>query len=220
MRIELDTQANALYLQLVDEIRDGEAAHTREIEEGVYLDLDGDGRPLGLEFLHADDFQGYLRRHGGGVEITDRSFEVIPTWEQSELVLTVADEGEGEAVDQEGNTPPSQNALSYGPVLRTLAEQQRVIQNATRRSTCIYADFLNSALSFYQQTLQQATQVAQSNLQTAGQVAQSSVQAATQIAQQTTQAANQVGQESADAAGGHGALQSSKAARSSRRFSG
>jgi uncharacterized protein YuzE len=200
MKIELDTQANALYLQLVDEIRDGEAAHTQEIEEGVYLDLDKGGRPLGLEFLHADDLQSYLRRHGGAIEITDRAFEVIPSWEQSELVLMAADEGEDEAVDQEGNMPP-QTALSYGTVLRTLADQQRAIQDATRQSASIYADFLNSALSFYQQAMQQATQVAQSNLQRANQATQQSVQAASQAAQQTLQSASQAAQQSSQEVG-------------------
>ena len=217
MRIELDTQANALYLQLVDEIRDGEAAHTQEIEEGVYLDLDKDGRPLGLEFLRADDFQDYLRRHGGAIEITDRAFEVIPPWEQSELVLTAADEGDVEAVDQEGDTSPSRDALSHGTVFRTFAEQQRVIQEATRRSASIYAGFLNSALSFYQQTLQQAAQVAQSNLQQAGQIAQQSVQAAGQATQQGTQAANQAAQESASAAGQAAQQEDRVARRSSSR---
>ena len=210
MRIELDTQANALYLQLVDEIRDGEAAHTHEIEEGVYLDLDKDGRPLGLEFLHADDLQGYLRRHGGAIEITDRAFEVIPPWEQSELVLMAADDEEDEAVDQEGNTSP-QDALSYGTFLRTLADQQRVIQDATRRSTNIYAEFLTSALSFYQQTLQQATEVAQNNLRQAGQVAQQGLQASSQAAQSTTQAATQAAQQGLQA-GNQAAQESTNAA--------
>ncbi len=69
MRIELDIEANALYLYIRDEIRDGEAARTLEIEEGVYLDLDADSRPLGLEFVHADAFQDFLKRHGGRIHI-------------------------------------------------------------------------------------------------------------------------------------------------------
>ncbi len=71
MRIELDTEANALYLYIRDEVRDGEAARNLEIEEGVYLDLDSENRPLGLEFVHADGFQDFLRRHGGRVRIPD-----------------------------------------------------------------------------------------------------------------------------------------------------
>jgi uncharacterized protein YuzE len=69
MRIELDTEVNALYLYIRDEIQDGEAVRTLEVEEGVYLDLDVDNRPLGLEFIQADNFQDFLRRHGGRVQI-------------------------------------------------------------------------------------------------------------------------------------------------------
>lgn len=71
MRIELDTEANALYLYIRDEIKDGEAVRTLEVEEGVYLDLDAGNHPLGLEFIHADTFQDFLKRHGGRVEIPD-----------------------------------------------------------------------------------------------------------------------------------------------------
>ncbi len=71
MRIELDTEANALYLYIRDELRDGEAVRTLEVEDGVYLDLDSENRPLGLEFVHADDFQDFLKRHGGRVQIPD-----------------------------------------------------------------------------------------------------------------------------------------------------
>ena len=69
MRIELDAEANALYLYFRDEIRDGAAVRTLEVEEGVYLDLDADDRPLGLEFVHADTFQDFLKRHGGSIQI-------------------------------------------------------------------------------------------------------------------------------------------------------
>lgn len=73
MRIELDKEAGALYLQFVSgEIPDGAVARTLEIEPDVYLDLDAEDRPLGLEFVHASDFQGFLERHGGLLEIPDR----------------------------------------------------------------------------------------------------------------------------------------------------
>lgn len=71
MRIELDTEANALYLYIQDEIPDGEAVRTLEVEDGVYLDLDFENRPLGLEFIHADGFQDFLKRHGGHIRIPD-----------------------------------------------------------------------------------------------------------------------------------------------------
>ena len=69
MRIELDTEANALYLYIRDEIRDGEAVRTLEVEDGVYLDLDCENQPLGLEFIDADGFQDFLKRHGGRIRI-------------------------------------------------------------------------------------------------------------------------------------------------------
>lgn len=73
MRIELDREAGALYLQIVQgEIPDGAVARTLEIEPDVYLDLDAGNRPLGLEFVHAGDFQNFLERRGGRLEIPDR----------------------------------------------------------------------------------------------------------------------------------------------------
>lgn len=72
MRIELDTEANALYLYIRDDIQPGEAVRTLQIEEGVNLDLDADNRPLGLEFVYAEDFQGFLERHGGRIRIPER----------------------------------------------------------------------------------------------------------------------------------------------------
>ena len=93
MRIELDTKANTLYLQLVDEIRDGEAVHTIQLEEEVYVDLDKDHRTLGIEFLDADDFQDFLRRNGGELEVTAGT--IIGGGEnRSEVVLTAEDEQE------------------------------------------------------------------------------------------------------------------------------
>lgn len=68
MKIELDTEANALYLY----VRDGEVARTLEVEEGVYLDLDAEDRPLGLEFVYAEDFLDFLKRHGGRIRIPER----------------------------------------------------------------------------------------------------------------------------------------------------
>lgn len=73
MRIELDREAGALYLQIVPgEIPAGGVARTLEIEPDVYLDLDAENHPLGLEFVHAADFQDFLERHGGRLEIPDQ----------------------------------------------------------------------------------------------------------------------------------------------------
>jgi uncharacterized protein YuzE len=78
MRIEHDREANAVYVYFRGEIRHGEAARTVELEEGVYLDTDKEGRPLGLEFLDLRDFLGYLERHDGRVEIPEHVRDLSP----------------------------------------------------------------------------------------------------------------------------------------------
>ena len=40
-----------------------------ELAPGVYLDADRAGRILGVEFLDFADFQGFLERNGGRVDI-------------------------------------------------------------------------------------------------------------------------------------------------------
>lgn len=47
MRISYDKDADAMYIKLAD----GEFGKNREVQEGVILDLDGDGRVLGIEIL-------------------------------------------------------------------------------------------------------------------------------------------------------------------------
>lgn len=71
MRFELDTEADALYIYF-REIGPGEVARTVELEEGVNLDIDAEGRTLGLEFVYADDFRRFLADHGGELDIPER----------------------------------------------------------------------------------------------------------------------------------------------------
>jgi uncharacterized protein YuzE len=75
MRFEYDKEANALYIYL-REIEPGGVARTIELEDGVNLDVDGEGRTLGLEFVYADDFHGFIERHGGGLEIPERAEDI------------------------------------------------------------------------------------------------------------------------------------------------
>jgi uncharacterized protein YuzE len=49
MRITYDTRADAMYIQL----REGEFARNKEVEEGVILDLGTEGELLGIELLEA-----------------------------------------------------------------------------------------------------------------------------------------------------------------------
>ena len=67
MRIELDKEYGLLYIEL----RDGEVEETVDLAEGVHLDMDAEGRALGIEFLSLEAFEHYLRTHAGVVEIPD-----------------------------------------------------------------------------------------------------------------------------------------------------
>ncbi len=51
MKIEYDKEVDALYIR----IQDKEVERTREIEEGVNLDFDSDGKVIGLEIIGAMD---------------------------------------------------------------------------------------------------------------------------------------------------------------------
>lgn len=67
MRIELDLEFDLLYIEL----REGEAESTVDLDEGVHLDLDAEGRTLGIEFLSIEAFRRYLKRKNGTVTIPD-----------------------------------------------------------------------------------------------------------------------------------------------------
>src|SRR5215213_5509874 len=71
MRLEYDKEANALYIYLRGKIPEGGVARTVELEPGVYLDADGAGRILGVEFLELGNFRVFLERNGGEVDIPE-----------------------------------------------------------------------------------------------------------------------------------------------------
>ena len=48
--IAYDRDAHAVYIQLTD----GQVAMTVELSDTVYVDIDGDGEPVGFEILNAD----------------------------------------------------------------------------------------------------------------------------------------------------------------------
>lgn len=64
-QIRLDPDVNALYIRFSA----GKVARTLELETFVYVDIDAQGYPVGLEFANADDFVPFLRRHEGSVDI-------------------------------------------------------------------------------------------------------------------------------------------------------
>ena len=49
MQIDYDPQADTIYIQL----RPGEVDDTLEVSQSIYVDVDKDGVPLGLEILFA-----------------------------------------------------------------------------------------------------------------------------------------------------------------------
>ncbi|MPZ49852.1 MAG: DUF2283 domain-containing protein [Dehalococcoidia bacterium] len=49
MKITYDPEADALYIEL----RKAEASNSIDVEEGVVVDLDGDGHVIGIEVLDA-----------------------------------------------------------------------------------------------------------------------------------------------------------------------
>lgn len=60
MNFKLDKDINALYIRLAP----GAVARTVEIGNQVYVDVDQDDEPLGVEFINAEDFLVFLREHG------------------------------------------------------------------------------------------------------------------------------------------------------------
>ncbi len=54
MKIEYDPEANALYITL----REGRVDHTEEVTESVSVDLDAEGRPVGIEILDVRELLG------------------------------------------------------------------------------------------------------------------------------------------------------------------
>lgn len=67
IQFEYSPDENLLYVALGE----GPAAETIEVEESVYIDVDTDGRPIGIEFLNADDFLPFLGRHGGRLTLPE-----------------------------------------------------------------------------------------------------------------------------------------------------
>jgi uncharacterized protein YuzE len=72
MNIKMDPETGVLYLR----IKGSEGAYglvdqTVEVEEGAYLDMDSERRPLGMEFLSIEDFEAFLEKYPDGIEILD-----------------------------------------------------------------------------------------------------------------------------------------------------
>lgn len=57
MKIELDTEYDILYIEL----REGDVERTKDLDDGVHLDLDAEDRVLGLEFLSLAAFEDFVK---------------------------------------------------------------------------------------------------------------------------------------------------------------
>lgn len=62
MRIDYDREAKAVYLAVFEGVHD----RTIEIEPlKIYVDLDAEGRTMGIEFLSLRAFEQFMEEHGG-----------------------------------------------------------------------------------------------------------------------------------------------------------
>ncbi len=52
MKVECDPEADAVYIRL----RDSEVATTRELDDNLIIDLDKDGKIVGIELLFVSDY--------------------------------------------------------------------------------------------------------------------------------------------------------------------
>ena len=84
LQFRFDEEANALYIA----IRAGDVVRTIEVTDMVYIDVDADGAPLGIEFVSADEFVPFLRRLHA-LEQSHGWRDVIPA-EVWELILVSA----------------------------------------------------------------------------------------------------------------------------------
>ncbi|MEJ7762189.1 MAG: DUF2283 domain-containing protein [Thermomicrobiales bacterium] len=62
-------------------LRDGEAVDTITLDDGIYMEIDPDGRPLGIEFLDVADLVPFLRGRGGTFHIPDQIDPTAPEWD-------------------------------------------------------------------------------------------------------------------------------------------
>lgn len=53
MKFEYDKEVDAGYIYLVNEIKDGEAVKTIELDPNIILDFNKEGKLLGIEVLNA-----------------------------------------------------------------------------------------------------------------------------------------------------------------------
>jgi uncharacterized protein YuzE len=65
MKFKLDLKVNALYIKA----NQGEFSETLEVGPDVYMDIDKDGRILGIEFLDPEYLIQFIRERGGELDL-------------------------------------------------------------------------------------------------------------------------------------------------------
>jgi uncharacterized protein YuzE len=73
MEFQLDRDVNALYIKL----RAGKVSRTIEVTDTIYVDMDANDTPLGIEFTNADDFLPFLRSQADNADIPPQVRELF-----------------------------------------------------------------------------------------------------------------------------------------------
>lgn len=72
MNIKMDPETGVLYLRVKGSAgAPGLVDQSVEVEEGAYLDLDTEMKPVGMEFLSIEDFEAFLEKYPEGIELLD-----------------------------------------------------------------------------------------------------------------------------------------------------
>ena len=73
MEFQLDRDVNALYIKLGP----GTVSRTIELTDSVYVDMDAEDAPIGLEFTNADEFIPFLRSNADNADIPPQVRELF-----------------------------------------------------------------------------------------------------------------------------------------------
>ena len=73
MEFQLDRDVNALYIKL----RTGTVSRTIELTDSIYVDMDAEDAPIGLEFTNADEFIPFLRSNADIADIPPQVCELF-----------------------------------------------------------------------------------------------------------------------------------------------
>lgn len=68
MKLRYDPESGALYVR----VEEGTIEETVQHADGVYLDIDAEGRVLGAEFLTLEELAGAITAEGGRWDVPER----------------------------------------------------------------------------------------------------------------------------------------------------